>query len=486
MSKSQRYAMLATSLIESGSLLRLGSLRQLILGSFLVALVPLAALLWQSQTDLARVSQLTVKETQHIASLVSKVQQLESASVVLERALRQYQVLKNDVAAGLVENAIGRFSEQHGAICDVEQRVNGCVQLRQTVTTLRGFRAFDNPDMLANQLTLMRQQLADIDVSVDDAIAERLVVQQQDVSAMQVRQTWLSALLVSVSLALILLGSQLIINPVRKLKLIIRMLARQQGHLPPLSTKAPRELAGVEQDLHWLGERLAQLEHIRTALLRHAAHELKTPLASMKEGCALLSDGSVGELSGPQQEVMSLINASTTRLNTLIEKLLDYNLLLQQAQPKFTLVDVDHMVKQCIGDYKLALQKHKLDIDLACKSITADEELLRRILDNLVSNAVAHGALDKTIHVRLSVDEHNAYIDVANDGKKIPKEKISSLFEPFIRGEGARNDNVIGTGLGLSIVADCARIMHGDATVIDVDYADVCFRVRIPQQEEKH
>ena len=235
MSKSQRYAMLATSLIESGSLLRLGSLRQLILGSFLVALVPLAALLWQSQTDLARVSQLTVKETQHIASLVSKVQQLESASVVLERALRQYQVLKNDVAAGLVENAIGRFSEQHGAICDVEKRVNGCVQLRQTVTTLRGFRAFDNPDMLANQLTLMRQQLADIDVSVDDAIAERLVVQQQDVSAMQVRQTWLSALLVSVSLALILLGSQLIINPVRKLKLIIRMLARQQGHLPPLS-----------------------------------------------------------------------------------------------------------------------------------------------------------------------------------------------------------------------------------------------------------
>ena len=81
--------------------MRLGSLRQLILGSFLVALVPLAALLWQSQTDLARVSQLTVKETQHIASLVSKVQQLESASVVLERALRQYQVLKNDVAAGL-------------------------------------------------------------------------------------------------------------------------------------------------------------------------------------------------------------------------------------------------------------------------------------------------------------------------------------------------------------------------------------------------
>lgn len=485
MSKSQRYAMLATSFFESGSLLRLGSLRQLILGCFFVALVPLAALLWQSQTDLAKVSQLTVTETQHIASLVSKVQQLESASIVLERALRQYQVLKNDVAAGLVENAIGRFSEQHHAICDVEKRINGCVRLQQTVANLRGFRSFEHSDMLPNQLTLLRQQLADIDVSVDDAIAARLVTQQADVSAMQVRQTWLSALLVSISLALILLGSQLVVNPVRKLKLIIKMLARQQGKLPPLSTKAPRELAGVERDLHWLGERLAQLEHIRTALLRHAAHELKTPLASMKEGCALLSDGLVGTLSEPQQEVMSLINASTTRLNTLIERLLDYNLLLQQAQPKFTLVDVELMVNQCIGDYKLALQKHSLDINLSIKHIIADEELLRRILDNLVSNAVAHGALDRTIHIRVSVEDEFACIDVANDGKKIPKDKVSTLFEPFIRGEGTRNDNVIGTGLGLSIVADCARIMHGDATVIDVDYADVCFRVRIPQQEEK-
>ena len=182
---------------------------------------------------------------------------------------------------------------------------------------------------------------------------------------------------------------------------------------------------------------------------------------------------------------MSLLASSTSRLNTLIEKLLDYNLLLQQAQASFTRVDVDQMVSQCIEDYQLALQNHKLAVNIEASTITADAELLRRIFDNLLSNAVAHGALDRTIYIRVTVENDTALIDVANHGSKIPPEKINNLFEPFVRGDGVRNDNVIGTGLGLSIVADCARIMHGEVNVIDVDYAEVCFRVVIPQQEDQ-
>ncbi|OFI36109.1 two-component sensor histidine kinase [Alteromonas lipolytica] len=465
--------------------MRLGSLRQLILGSFLVALMPLVALLWQSHTDLTRLTRMTIDETQQIAGLVSNVQQLESASVVLERSLRQFQIVKNDAAENLVSNALDRFGERYTALCFAKVTVQGCESVKAVFAGLQANTAFASEAQLIPVLASLRQSLTDVHDSVDEAIESRLIQQQQDVAAMQARQTWLSALLVSVSFGLILLGSQLVINPVRKLKLIIRMLARQQGRLPPLSTRAPKELVGVEKDLHWLGERLAQLENIRTALLRHAAHELKTPLASIKEGCALLSDGTVGKLTEPQQEVMSLLTSSTTRLNTLIEKLLDYNILLQQAQATFTSVNVEEMVNQCIEDYQLALQNHNLSVSIEAKTISADAELLRRILDNLLSNAVAHGSLNQTIYIRVSLENQTAFIEVANHGKKIPEEKISNLFEPFVRGEGARNDNVIGTGLGLSIVADCARIMHGEVSVTDVDYAEVCFRVAIPQQEEQ-
>ena len=74
---------------------------------------------------------------------------------------------------------------------------------------------------------------------------------------------------------------------------------------------------------------------------------------------------------------------------------------------------------------------------------------------------------------------------MANRGKKIQKALRDDLFEPFKRGTDQRNDNVVGSGLGLSIVADCARMMHGDVACIDVDYADVCFRISIPQQRVK-
>ena len=168
MSNSQRYAMLASRLIDSGSLLRLGSLRQLIIGSFLVALIPLAALLWQSHTDLTRVSRMTIDETQQIAGIVSKVQQLESASVVLERALRQYQVLKNDVAERLVQNALTRFDERYAALCDAEVSVDGCESVNTVLAELKSFTAFTSEADLTPGLGRLRTALVDVHESVDD------------------------------------------------------------------------------------------------------------------------------------------------------------------------------------------------------------------------------------------------------------------------------------------------------------------------------
>jgi two-component system sensor histidine kinase GlrK len=192
----------------------------------------------------------------------------------------------------------------------------------------------------------------------------------------------------------------------------------------------------------------------------------------------------VGELNNSQREVLSLLTASTQRLNTLVEKLLDYNLLLQQAQPKLVQSDVSKLVSACLEDYALAIQDREVEVKITASEVRIDEELFRRILDNLVSNAVAHGAVGRPINISLYNENDNLVLDVANRGKRIAPESVHTLFEPFIRGTEPRNDNVIGTGLGLSIVADCARLMHGDVRVVDVDYADVCFRVTIGQQEK--
>ncbi|AYA63933.1 sensor histidine kinase [Alteromonas sp. RKMC-009] len=466
-------------------MLRVGSLRQLTLGSFLLALVPLIALLWQSQSDLAKVSRMTTKETRFVVTVVGYLQNLDGAAIDLERTLRQYAIIQNATVADLTDNAIAQFASAQSKLCGIVPASENCGLLKKQIEQLRNFRTINDQLLLNAYLASLSNGVTAIRKDVDKAIQTRLAVQQEDMTDMQAKQAWSTALLVSVSLLLILLGSQLIVNPVRKLKQIIQILAHQRGELPPLSTKAPYELIGVERDLHWLAERLQQLEHIRTALLRHAAHELKTPLASIKEGCSLLSENVVGELNPQQVEVLSLLSSSTQRLNTLVEKLLDYNLLLQQAEPKFTDINPQDLVRDCIEDYALALQDREVTVDVTVETISVDEELYRRILDNLVSNAVAHGAIGRPISVRIYRQEEVAVLDVANRGKKIPPEKVGKLFEPFTRGDDPRNDNVIGTGLGLSIVSDCARLMHGDVAVVDVDYADVCFRVSIPQKEKR-
>ena len=465
-------------------MVQLGSLRQLTLASFFLALIPLIALLWQSQNDLAKVGQMTTLETRYVVNVVGNMQRLNGSAVDLERSIRQYAVIRNEKVASLSDTALNQFAVAADNLCQALEMPTACQRLSEQLEQLADYRTIEDQLLLNAYLAGVSASVSQLREDVDFVLSERLSLQQDDLNAMQAKQAWFSAMLVSVSLLLILLGSQLIVNPVNKLKKIIRIVAHQQGELPPLSRQAPRELIDVERDLHWLYDRLQQLEHIRTALLRHAAHELKTPLASIKEGCSLLSENLVGELNSAQQEVLSLLSASTQRLNTLIEKLLDYNLLLQQAQPQIVCTDAKKMVDACLGDYALALQDREVTVKIDTPTLWVDEELFRRILDNLVSNAVAHGAVGRPINVHIYRQGNNAILDVANRGKKIDSASVATLFEPFTRGSQPRNDNVIGTGLGLSIVADCARLMHGEVSVVDVNYADVCFRVTIPQQEK--
>ena len=407
---------------------------------------------------------MTTLETRFVVDVVSDMQRLDNAVVDVERSIRQFAVLRNDRVAQLSDNAIDQFAVAADNLCQALSVPATCSRLSEQLNQLAEYRAIEDQLLLNAYLASVGDSVEQLRDDVESAITERVKVQQDDLNAMQAKQAWSTAMLVSVSLLLILLGSQLIVNPVNNLKKIIRIMARSDGELPPLSKQAPRELIDVEKDLHWLYDRLQQLEHI-------------------KEGCSLLSENVVGELNNGQREVLSLLTASTQRLNILVEKLLDYNLLLQQAQPKIIESNANELVTACLEDYALAIQDREVDVNISSPLVHVDEELFRRILDNLVSNAVAHGAVGRPININLYNENNNLVLDVANRGKRIAPESVQTLFEPFIRGTEPRNDNVIGTGLGLSIVADCARLMHGDVKVVDVDYADVCFRVTIPQQE---
>ena len=164
----------------------------------------------------------------------------------------------------------------------------------------------------------------------------RLSLQQENIEQVKSRQVWFTVALITTSLLLALFSSHKILAPVKKLETMIKELAGKQHKLSAVSDSGPNELIELEHKLHLLAKRLNQLENLRKAMLRHAAHELKTPLASIKEGCSLLSEQVLGQLNPSQLEVLSLLNSSSQRLEKLVEQLLDYNMLLQQSQAQLT------------------------------------------------------------------------------------------------------------------------------------------------------
>jgi two-component system sensor histidine kinase GlrK len=168
-------------------------------------------------------------------------------------------------------------------------------------------------------------------------------------------------------------------------------------------------------------------------------------------------------------------------LEKLVEQLLDYNMLLQQTQVELTFFKTDSLIENFVRDNQLALQQHhyQLKIDVGIEQLYADKVLFRRLLDNLLSNAIPHGTPGSIIYIRLFLHGGRQVLEFANQGRAISEENRDIYFKPFQRGSRPRHDRVSGSGLGLSIISECATLMQGGACFIDDAHSDVCVQVTI-------
>jgi two-component system sensor histidine kinase GlrK len=463
------------------------SLRQFILLSFFLALIPLAVLLWQSNSALSDVSRFAVAEAESSVDSVKRAENMQNLVIDIERAVRQFGILRTDSLSTLATTHLMNYQQMLQQVClDLDAPLLCQAQAAQVTTLLQNFLHASNEE-LSPTLQALRQQQQQLTEQIWQRLEQRLQTQQNFVVDAQNQLAWQSVTLVLLTLLLVLWAQARIASPIKQLDTMIRSIGQASHHFPHEQVVGPRELTELGEQLRWLASRLQQLEALRLILLRHASHELKTPLSSIREGCALLSEQLVGPLNAQQMEVVTLLNGSADRLSQLTEQLLDYNRLLQQAKPEFGWHDSAQLLESCFADHALSLQQRQQFIQLDCQlpRIYTDAMLFRRILDNLINNAQAYGGEGSPVWVILRPHEKFMLLDVANNGTPIPAELRAKLFEPFQRGKAPRFDSVQGSGLGLSIVSDCARLLGGMAEIVDVNYADVCIRVRLPMVEEQ-
>ncbi|GED43971.1 HAMP domain-containing histidine kinase [Cobetia marina] len=460
------------------------SLLQLVLMAFMVVMLPIAVLMFQAGQALSELSELADVSARQAVDQTRRARTLTNLAVEMERSARQYAVLENpdlmkiyadkasafrellDEQARLLGEGDPRVSELKGSLSQLERMPE--MSVAQVSSHLEDFGPFS---IQASGLLNSTRELVDARIEGIRARASQVKTQLW----------WQTAALVSISLLLMLFFTWLIIRPIRQLERRINGLGSGTDREGPL-IKGPAELVQLGERLDWLAARLDELEEQKQQFLRHMSHELKTPLASIREGTGLLIDEVAGPLSPHQMEILGLLDDSSKELQKLIEQLLDYNLLQHNQGLERSRFDVHEVFKEVLSKHRLALEKKGMRVHLPPASLSweADRPRTGRILDNLISNAIAYGEDGGDLWLRARKERRQLVIEVANSGEPIAPKDRDHLFQPFYQGAVKRKGPLKGSGIGLSVAADSARAQFGQLALVEDAKADVCFRLTLP------
>ncbi len=247
----------------------------------------------------------------------------------------------------------------------------------------------------------------------------------------------------------------------------------------------PSDTRRLGQQLNWLRRRLADLDEGKERFLLHISHEMRTPLAALREGVSLLEDEVAGPLNGGQREIGHILRQNTAALQAQIEDLLRYNAAAFDAQHLARKkVDLITLLRRVVDGQRLQWQARELDVSVSGASVSAlvDADKLALALANILSNAVRFSPRGGSIAFVVGSSPDGQRIDCIDQGRGVAPEDAERIFEPFYQGSrqaaGARNGN----GIGLSIVREYVCAHHGTVQLLASDVG-AHFRIELPNDE---
>lgn len=309
-----------------------------------------------------------------------------------------------------------------------------------------------------------------------------------DRTADSIRQTlvWQGLAILPLSLFMAWLFSRLISQPLKQLAQAIRRLGEHDLDAG-LPIEGPRDLAFLGEQVDWLRRRLIELEEQQLRFLRQVSHELKTPLAALKEGVDLLADGVAGALGAQQAEITGIMRSNVRDLQRRIEDLLSYSRLAQRATPMSTSeLAVADLLKSACRRQELPLRGKRLKLHASVGGVLVqgNREGLETVFDNLLANAIRFSPEAGTIRVTARKVDGRCEIVVCDAGPGVAPEDRARLFQPFYRGRIQRQGQVRGSGLGLAIVKEYVEAQGGEVGLLEDDVAGACFRILLPSPKE--
>ncbi len=301
------------------------------------------------------------------------------------------------------------------------------------------------------------------------------VVHSQRILAITLLVTYPLLLAALVLIAWRVVGSAL--RPVEALRATAEGISGSgaEGRLPVPPTRD--EIHALAVTLNSMLDRLGASRRRERTFLADAAHELRSPLASMR------TQLEVAQHLGESTALTEDLRADVSRMTGLVEGLLALARMdADQAQrPDRRPVDVTSVARTVAERH--ASSRVPVVVRAADDAVTAvalsDHDDLQRVLGNLVDNAVRHAAGEVEVSVR--VDGRSVVVAVADDGAGIPATERDRVFERFTRLDEARDRDAGGSGLGLAIVSELVARLGGRVRLGDAEQGGLVAEVELPR-----
>lgn len=229
--------------------------------------------------------------------------------------------------------------------------------------------------------------------------------------------------------------------------------------------------------------RQAELDMMKNNFTQSVSHELRSPLGIIYGYAELLASGSLGDLNEEQQQSSKIIMRRVLMLTNLVDDLTAL-LAAETQELRREEIDTTLLVYSLLADYQMRAEDLEIILEAEIEDpipwVRGDSTHLRRVFDNLVSNAFKFTPPNGRITLRLKTEGDAVCIEVADSGEGIPEDKLSRIFERFYQVEGGSTRRHKGTGLGLTLVKEIVEAHRGTVSVNSQLGKGTTFTIMLP------
>ena len=300
------------------------------------------------------------------------------------------------------------------------------------------------------------------------------------ISDMESKLVFVAFISLLIPLFFALVVSKKLSSPIVTINDFTQKIAKGRYSSLSLEETGIREIDDLLVSVNDLSLQLQHQQKIRNRLSSDIAHEIRTPLTTLKGNIEAMIDG-VWEIS---EERLYRCYEEVSRITRLIGEIDRINELeSQESQLQKTTFDLTELAQQIVDNFQPMLVENKLNCSVSGNRvfISADRDKIHQVLTNLLANAIKFTPSGGRIDLYVSQSKGTTSFRIIDNGQGIPPEEVGQIFERFYMAEPSRNSKLGGQGIGLSIVKGIVNAHQGTISVDSIYGKGTTFTINLPK-----